>query len=132
MEASKQLLLVVLGVVFWFAAAMFIRATGPAIFSENNPNLIIMFVLTFPISYAFILVSQKVGKLQKPEISEAVVIMTITATFLDGVALTWFRQLYAHTFDVALYGAAWILWGVGAGLFLGHLMTNRNRKSEVK
>jgi hypothetical protein len=76
---------------------------------------------------ASFLISQKVGKLQKLEISEAVVIMTITATFLDGAALAWFRQLYAQTFEVALYGAAWILWGVGAGLFLGHFMTSRNR-----
>ena len=85
MKASKQLLLVALGVVFWFAAAMFLRVTGPAIFSENNPNLIIMFVSVFPISYGFILISQKVGKLQKLEISEALVIMTITATFLARV-----------------------------------------------
>lgn len=126
MSASRQLLLVALGVAFWFAAALFIRVAGPAIFSENNPNLIIIFVLALPVSYGFIFISQKVVKLQKSEILKAVVLMTITATFLDGVALTWFRQLYAPTFEAALYGAALILWGVGAVLLLGYLMTDRN------
>jgi hypothetical protein len=42
--------------------------------------------------------------------------MTFTATFLDAIALTWYRQLYSESFEVALYGAAWILWGAGLGL----------------
>ncbi|WP_197076701.1 DUF5367 family protein [Hymenobacter terrenus] len=126
MKQSKELPLIALGVVFWLAAALFIRLFGPAVFSENNPKLILVFVLAFPVSYGFILISKKLGNLQKPEILRAVTIMTTTATFLDGVALAWFRQLYAQSFEVALYGAAWILWGVGAGLLLGYCLTGRN------
>jgi hypothetical protein len=56
--------------------------------------------------------------------------MTITATFLDGIALTWFRQIYAEAFETALYGAAWILFGAGVGLLFGCVMNNQTNKDK--
>ena len=46
--------------------------------------------------------------------------MTFTATTFDAVALIGFRSLYSESFEVALHGAAWILWGAGLGLMLGY------------
>jgi hypothetical protein len=128
MKSSKLSLLIFLGVFFWFVAAITVKLLGNSVFTENNPYQILMFVAAFPITYIFLSISIKVANLKNAEILNAVVIMTITAAFLDGIAMTWFRRLYAETFEIALYGAAWILFGVGVGLLFGCVMTNRTNK----
>ena len=45
--------------------------------------------------------------------------------FLDGVALTWFRQLYSESFEVASHGAALILWGAGLGLLFAFYLDQK-------
>jgi Family of unknown function (DUF5367) len=128
MKSSKLSLLIFLGVFFWFVAAMTVKLSGNAVFTEHNFYRILMFVAAFPITFIFLSISIKVANLKKAEILNAVVVMTITATFLDGIALTWFRQLYAETFEIALYGAAWILFGAGVGLLFGYVMTDETGK----
>ena len=128
MKISKQLLYVALGVVFWFVAAMIIRFLGEAVFSENNPFLLLMFVLAIPITFIFIFITQKVANIKKEELLSPIVIITFTAAFLDGIAMTWFRTLYSNSFEVSFYGAALILWGVALGLFLTHILTNGSQK----
>jgi hypothetical protein len=54
----------------------------------------------------------------------AVSIATITALFLDGLAMTWSPQLYGGDPRIALRGAGWILFGVGA-LWLSGLVLQR-------
>jgi hypothetical protein len=125
MNTSKQLLFVSLGVLFWFVAAMIVRFLGDAVFTENNPYLILMFMLTIPITFGFLFITQKVANLPKTELLRPIVIITFTAAFLDGIAMTWFRKLYSESFEVSFYGSALILWGVGMGLFLAHFLTNK-------
>ena len=67
-------------------------------------------------------------KLKLYELLRPVVIMTFTATFLDGIALIWFRHLYSDSFEVALHGAAWILWGAGLGLLFAYVLETKNAK----
>jgi hypothetical protein len=68
-----------------------------------------------------------IAKLGIHELLKPVVIMTFTATFLDGIALTWFRSLYSPSFEVALFGSAFILWGVGLGLLFAYLLDIRKK-----
>lgn len=130
MKNSKLITLIILGVVFWFSGAMSVKILGSSVFTENNLYRIAMFVMLFPVSYIFLLISVKVANLNKSEILNAVVIMTITATFFDGIALTWFRQIYAESFETALYGAAWILFGAGVGLLIGYIMTDKTTENK--
>jgi hypothetical protein len=130
MKSSKLILLIILGIVFWFIAAMTVKLLGNSVFTEHNLYRLLMFAATFPISFVFIQITVKLAKLKKAEILNAVVIMTITATFLDGIAITWFRQLYAESFETALYGAAWILFGAGVGLLFGYVMSNQTSKDK--
>jgi Family of unknown function (DUF5367) len=116
MNNSKIILFTALGVVFWFTAAMIIRFCGASVFSENNPMMLLFFVLAIPVTFGFMYVTTLAAKLRFSELLKPVVVMTFTAAFLDGIALTWFRTLYSESFEVALHGAAWILWGVGLGL----------------
>jgi Family of unknown function (DUF5367) len=116
MKNSKLQLFVILGAVFWLIAALIIRFFGATVFTENNPNLILFFLLAVPITFGFMFFTTIICQVRFNELLDPVVVMTCTATFLDAVALTWFRQLYSQSFEVALHGAAWILWGVGLGL----------------
>jgi hypothetical protein len=116
MNNSKIILFTALGVVFWFTAAMIIRFWGSTVFSENNPMMLLFFVLAIPVTFVFMYVTTLVAKVRFDELLKPVVIMTFTATFLDAIALAWFRSLYSESFEVALHGAAWIFWGVGLGL----------------
>jgi Family of unknown function (DUF5367) len=124
MNNSKIILFTALGVVFWFTAAMIIRFCGAMVFSENNPMMLLFFVLAIPVTFVFMYVTTLIAKLRFNELLKPVVIMTFTAAFLDGIALTWFRQLYSESFEVALHGAAWILWGVGLGLLFALVLEN--------
>jgi hypothetical protein len=118
MSQSKFFLYVCLGVIFWFNAAMIIRFMGESFLTDNNPKLILAFLLTFPVTGITFYLTKLVTKLAYSELFRPIVIMTFTATFLDGIALTWFRQLYSPSFEVALHGSALILWAVGLGLLL--------------
>jgi hypothetical protein len=129
MKDKKLPLFVILGIIFWFSGAMTVRAAGNLVFSENNPMMIAAFILAVPITLILLYITKLVAKIQYAEMYRAIVIMTYTATFLDGIALTWFGGLYGNTFEVRLYGAAWILWGAGLGLLLGHLLENQDKKA---
>jgi Family of unknown function (DUF5367) len=125
MKNSQTVLFIALGVVFWFNAAMLIRYLGTSVFTEGNPKLILFFLLAIPITLVSMYITALVAKLRADELLKPVVIMTTTATFLDGIALTWFRTLYSSSFEVAMFGAALILWGAGLGLLFAYFLENR-------
>lgn len=125
MKRANLVLFVALGVVFWFVAALIIRFCGTSVFTENNPYLIGLYALTIPLTVGFLFVAKTVGKLDYADLVEPTVVMTFTAAFLDAVALTWFRALYGESFEVALHGAALILWGVGLALLFAFVLDRR-------
>lgn len=131
MTKSKQILFVALGVIFWFQAAMIINYFGESVFSENNSKLIIIFVLAIPITIVSMYIAKILTKLKFSELLKPVVVMTFTATFLDAIALAWFRQIYSQSFEVALYGSAWILWGAGLGLFFAYYLDHGGSKQKT-
>lgn len=135
MNKSGLFLFVVLGAIFWFNAAMIIRFFGATVFTEGNPMLMIFFALAIPLTLLSMYITKLISSVPFDELLNPVVIMTFTATFLDGITLAWFRQLYNHSFEVALHGAAWILWGTGLGLLFAYYFNHaginkRKQKSE--
>jgi hypothetical protein len=125
MKKSKILLFVALGIIFWFNAAMIVRFLGASVFTENNPKLIILYLLAIPITLASMVITKIIAKTGYSELLKPVVIMTFTATFLDGIALAWFRTLYSSSFEVALNGSALILWAVGLGLLFAFYLDEK-------
>jgi hypothetical protein len=126
MKNSKVILFIALGAAFWYQAAMIIRYFGDSVFTEGNPKLILFYVLAVPLTMASMYITAFIAKLKLNELLKPVVIMTMTATFLDGIALAWFRHLYSNSFEVAMYGAAMILWGAGVGLLLSFYLDIKN------
>jgi hypothetical protein len=132
MKNSKVMLFVALGAAFWYQAAMIINFFGKSVFTEGNPKLMLFFFLAIPLTIVSMYISALICKLKLSELLKPVVIMTFTATFLDAIALVWFRHLYSDSFEVAMHGAAWILWGVGVGLLLSFYLDIQDRKNETK
>jgi predicted membrane chloride channel (bestrophin family) len=130
MKTSKISLFVALGAAFWLAAALIIRFCGTTVFTENNPKLILLYLLAIPITFVFLWVTKAISNLSYADLLRPVVIITLTATFLDSIALALFRQLYSQSFEVALHGAALILWGVGLGLLLAFYLDSRRPKAQ--
>jgi Family of unknown function (DUF5367) len=122
MKSSKFLLFVFLGIVFWFNGAMIVRFLGEKVLTENNPNLIFGFLLAIPVTIVTLIITKYLSGIKFNELLKPVVIMTFTATLCDGIALTWFRPLYSNSFEVALHGAALILWGAGLGLLFAYIL----------
>ena len=127
MNNSKLLLFVALGTAFWYQAAMIIRFFGESVFTQNNPKLILFYFLAIPVTLLSIYLTKLISKLPYSELLKPVVVMTFTATFLDGIALAWFRQLYSNSFEVGLYGAALILWGAGLGLLFAFYLDSKSQ-----
>jgi hypothetical protein len=125
MKSSKLALFVALGVVFWFNAAMIIRFAGTRVFTENNPNLIWMYLIAIPITVLSIILTKFLSGFSYNALLKPVVIMTLVATILDGIALSWFGGLYGDSQEVRLYGAALILWAAGLGLLIAYILENR-------
>lgn len=128
MKSSSVLLFVVLGAIFWLNAALTIRFAGEAVFTADNLWLVFFFALAVPLTLLSMYITARVSKLKLHQLLKPVVIMTFTATLLDAVALTWFRQLYSESYEVALHGAAWILWGAGLGLLLAYCLDGRSTR----
>jgi hypothetical protein len=109
-------LFVILGALSWFIGVLFIRFAGAAFFIEGNLWLIGLYVLTIPVAWLTVKGIVLASNLSGVNISIAVVIMTITATLLDGVAIAWFPSLYGLPTAAHLLAAAWLLWFVGVAL----------------
>ena len=123
---KKIRLFIFLGVVFWFNAAMIIRFLGANVFSAGSPKLVLMFLLAIPVTVVSIYITKVASGFQYHELLRPMVVMTFIATFCDGIAMTWFRSLYSDSFEVAFYGAALILWGVGIGLLMAFYLELRH------
>ena len=124
-KKSDVYIFIALGIAFWFSAAMIVRVLGDAVLTENNPYLPVMFAVIVPITLAFMYITRLVSGYQFHELLKPFVVMTATATFFDGVALIYFTELYANSYEVALHGAALILFGAGMGLLFTYYLEER-------
>jgi hypothetical protein len=119
--STRQIsILAVLGVIFWFIAAMIVRFGGPLGIFEGGPR-VATYAATIPLSYLFILSARLAGT-PRDQTFSGVAVMVMSAALLDGVALAWLPSLYGSDPAIILDGAALILWGVGVGLVLGLVM----------
>ena len=124
---SKLATWVLIGVVFWFVAAMMVRFMGTVVFDPKSINMVLLFALSFPFGFACVRLIGFILGLRGAAFLPAVVVMTMIATLLDGIAFTW-TSLYGLPIESMVYGAAWILWGVGC-ILLFALLDLREQKS---
>jgi len=115
-----------IGAAFWFIAAMMVRLMGTAVF-DGGWRMALLFALSFPFGLGAVRLTGTLVGLRGAAFLPAVVVMTTTATLLDGIAFTW-TGLYGLPLESRVYGAAWILWGVGC-ILLFALLDLRMKKA---
>jgi hypothetical protein len=125
MKSDKFLLFVLLGIIFWLNGVFVIRLVGPYLLTESNPFIFIGFLLAIPVTALTLVVAKYLGKLSYNQLLKPVVIMTFTATSCDAIAFTWFHHIYNSNLQIALNGAALILWGAGLGLAFAYYLDTR-------
>jgi hypothetical protein len=121
--ALRLPLCIILGIIFWFAAAMIIRFLGPSFFVPGNIVLpLVAFIVTVPIAWVFFWLGITLAGAKGAAIMPTMVVMSFTAMLLDGIALTFFPTLYGPTYAI---GGAWILWGLGLIQVMTFIQTRR-------
>lgn len=130
MKKNHLLLFTVLGVIFWFSAAMMVRVLGDTVFSHGNSNLILAYVMSVPLLLGSIAISKLLSGKPYRELDKPVAWMTGVAAMLDGIALSWFQWIYSERDEVAVHGAAWILFGAGVGLVISLVIGGFLRNSK--
>ena len=109
--------LIMLGVFFWFLAAMAIRFFGPSLLVRGSLAPVFVFLATVPLTWGLLRLAMAMGRVRGAAVLPALAVMSLVAMMLDGVAITWVPELYGVALDKMGMAAAWLLWGV-AWLFV--------------
>ena len=123
LTAPQGIACAVWGAVLWFVAAMAVRYGVPMGLYEGGA-LAVLFVATVPATGVLVWSVRRVARLHVEQVVAGVAIAGAVATMLDGLGLA-FTDLYGTDRAGIVNGAAWILWGVGTGQVLAHLVTHR-------
>jgi hypothetical protein len=126
LSTAQVIILVVLGAVLWFLAAIMLRALAPLGIYDGS-NRVLFYALVIPGTFTFVLIARRLARLAPDQMAIALAIATAAATLLDGIALAWFPALYgSDPVQIAGAGAA-ILWGAGVGLVMGIAINRAGR-----
>ncbi len=121
MSASRVGLFAVIGAVAWFLAALFVRVFGDGLLTGDGIHMI-TYAACAPVTLGLTWGIARATGTEPSAMLAPMVIMVIIATFLDGIAITWFPDLYGGSGRTLANGAAFILWGVGWFLLVSLVM----------
>lgn len=116
LDARQFAMLIGFGLVFWLAAAWFIRLAPFNVFNRGV-GTILLFAATVPVAWVSVGLAKHIASLTPAQRLPGVAIASATAMLCDGIGLIWW-PIYG-TAD-RLPGAAWLLWGVGMLLFAAY------------
>jgi hypothetical protein len=121
---GKLAALMALASLVWLCAALFIRWLGPMGAFTGLSRVIVYgstVVLTIPLNRRTL----KIAGLSKHHMVTAIAVTTATATMLDGVAMSYFPELYGGDPAITGAGAAWLLWAIGVASALAVVSSAR-------
>lgn len=113
-------LLVTVGVVFWFVAAVTLRFLEP-LQPFAGAARVVSYLLTVPVLALSIWVGQRIVGFSRGEAFGAVSVLTMVAVCCDGLAFGFFPGLYGADPAYQLAAAGVVLWGGGVGMVLAYL-----------
>ena len=114
-SVAQTMILAVVGAFYWLVAALVVRFTA-ADWVGHTGLTILVFTLIFVATAPALLLGMRVARVDRTSAAIAATMMTMSALFLDGIALTWFTALYGTDPAVVLGGAASIMFGAGVAL----------------
>ena len=121
MFRSRQLMvLIILGVAFWGAAAAQIRWMPSSI---TGPVLgVINFVTSVPVGWLSVWITRRCASLSLGQLPAGILLSGGTAMMIDGAVLHWAPQVYGQIETSVRLGAAWLLWGYGVAFAITFLV----------
>ncbi|MET3728140.1 hypothetical protein ABID52_001721 [Fictibacillus halophilus] len=122
---KQTAILFAFGIIFWFSGAMAVKF-GYSMGLFGHTGSLISFALALPVSWFSVLLIVKGADLKPLQIVPGIGLGLATATFFDGIVLTWGTWVYGTNSDQISFGAAWILWG--AFTFLAFAFLEAYRK----
>lgn len=121
MKNSNLLLSLIVGVVIWYLAALFIRFGGARFFGEQDDSIIVLYILTPITSLGLIIAAKKLSGMNMSDIYDSFVILSVTGAVLDGIAIRFCPGfIYAQPPAILANAGAWLLWAVGVTVFLAY------------
>ena len=118
MQTKHTVLFVVLGIVFWFAGAMFVRLTEPLNLVSNAPLLAVMYMVAIVILGVGLVIARFLSGLPLNALYNPTLLMTTTAMVFDGLAHGFFPSIYGTDPAHIVRGAGMIFWGGAIGIIL--------------
>jgi hypothetical protein len=111
---SKPLLLkgIAYGAAIWYAVAKLIGALKEPFFDANSSmeNLALLYAALIPISYLPVISIPPIVGIKKSELLQATLVVLGAANALDGLAFTFFPQVYGVDAAYLARPAALIIW----------------------
>ena len=123
---GQTFLLIGLGAVLWFLAAIILRVIAPMGALEGSMRAV-TYALVIPGTVPFILLVRKLAKLRPDQLFTGISVATATALITDGIVIVYFPSVYGSTLPHITNCAAIILWGAGVGMLLASIF---NRGAE--
>ena len=117
MTGKQTFVMAVYGVIGWFAAAMLLRWLGPLMFGLGPLHAVIL-VISAVIAYPTIWIAARISGVAMGHMLQPTVVFTAAATLCDGIAVTYFPQVYGGVGTNLAYAAGAILFGVSWLLIL--------------
>lgn len=126
LPAAKLTLLIAIGIVLWFLAALLLRALVPVEAFEGG-WAVLSYALVVPGTVPFVYGIRRLAGLAGHEVAGGVTVATASALLMDGLAVRWFPDLYGTTAADVATAAGAVLWGAGVALVLGLMMGRQGR-----
>ena len=124
MDSRITILMVTIGATFWLVVALIIQLM-PWLF-KGGPVTMVLFIATIPVGWMFLRMMVWLADLSPSDYLPATAVTVATGTLLDGVFITWQRDIYGSNPEIIMIGAAWILWGIGMLLIMAMIMARQN------
>ncbi len=118
---QQTVLLIVIGGILWFLAAIILRLLSPMGALEGSGRFI-TYALVIPGTLPFVILTKMIVKLLPHQLFTGIAVATTTALLIDGIVIAWFPAVYGGALPQVTNCAAAILWGAGVGLVLAFIL----------
>ena len=121
LTSRQSLLLVIIGAMLWFLAAVILRIVAPMGALEGTARAV-TYALIIPGTLPFVLLTRALVKLRRDQTAIGIAVVTATALLIDGIVVAWFPIVYGGALPQVTNCAAAILWGAGIGMVLSFVL----------
>ena len=121
MTSRQTVMLVGMGALLWFLAALLLRAIAP-LGALDGTMRALTYALVIPGTFPFVVLTRKLVSLRADQMAVGIAVATATALIIDGIIVAWFPAVYGGHLPQLTHCAAVILWGAGVALILGFFM----------